>query len=73
MGEVINGQFVTRNEISSETVFGEAMKHKFRTAVVIGWSDEDRLYFASTTSSGPEMTWLLDNAKNWLLNGDDPD
>ena len=45
----------------------EAAKGKMQGVVLLGYDNNDELYFASTIADGGEVIWLLENAKKQLL------
>jgi len=45
----------------------EAAKGKMQGVVLLGYDNNDELYFASTIADGGDVIWLLENAKKQLL------
>ena len=66
MSNVVQMNWPTRYDISPETVL-EAALDKLQDAVVIGYDKEGEFYFASSKASGPEVLWLLELAKTFLI------
>ncbi len=50
-----------------EEVLKLATEVKFRQVLVLGWTDDDQLYFGSSDVEFPTVNWLLDIGKDWLL------
>ena len=63
---VVQMNWPTRYDISPETVLESALE-KLQDAVVIGYDKEGEFYFASSKASGPEVLWLLELAKTFLI------
>lgn len=40
---------------------------KLNTAIIIGWNQDDMLYFSSSESNRMEILWLLELAKQVLM------
>ena len=66
MAKIIQMGGWTTNDVPVNKVL-EAAKDKVDTVVVIGYGD-DGYYFASSTSDGQEILWLLEKCKQELLN-----
>lgn len=45
----------------------EAAKEKMETVVIIGWTNDDEFYLASTTSMSGEMFLLFELARDALM------
>ena len=63
---VIDIGCITRLDLPVERVLEQA-KTKMRDVVLLGWDNDDGLYFASTFSDGGEVMWLLEKCKQYLL------
>lgn len=69
MAEILNFTGSTRLDIDPNDVL-EAAQGKLSEVIIIGVDHDDHLYFASHTSSGPRINWLIDRVKAKLVNGD---
>lgn len=58
---------VTRLDISSDRVL-EANVGEFSGVVLIGWTPDGEFRFASNLADGGEVLWLLEKAKQALMN-----
>jgi len=70
-GNVVYWPHPTRIELPAERVLEGAKAHDLKTAVVMGWTQEGDVYFASTTSDGGDVMWLMEWAKKALLDAID--
>jgi len=68
VGDVVKFGGETRLDIDPNDVL-EGAKDKLQNVIVIGWEDdkEGSFWFASSQASGPEVIWLLELAKQRLL------
>ena len=66
MGKIVDIGCITRLDIPVDKVLEEA-KEKLDGVVLIGWDMDGDLYAASTYSDGGEVLWLLEKAKQSLL------
>lgn len=66
MGDVIPIGGITSLEIPVDQVLEQA-KGKMKEVVLIGWDNDGDMYFASTSPSGPEVLWLIEQCKLALL------
>jgi hypothetical protein len=66
MGEVVDFTGITTLPLQPDRVLTSALG-KLDNAVVIGWDKDGELWFASTEAGGPEVLWLLEKAKQALL------
>ena len=73
MGEVINLDVVTTVDLPAEKVLVAAIAHDLKDVVVVGTREDGSLYFAGTSSDGPEVLWLLERAKRKLMDIVDDD
>jgi hypothetical protein len=53
--------------MSPAKVLAEAAGESLSDCMVIGWTRDGEMYFSSTTSEGPEVLWLMEQAKFALL------
>jgi hypothetical protein len=58
---------ITKLDIPFERVLEQA-KTNLEHGVIIGWDNDGNLYVASSIADGGEVNWLLDKAKQALLN-----
>lgn len=63
---VINLPVVTSLPINVDRVINASLG-KLTEVVVIGYTAEGELYFASSEPGGPEVLWMLEKAKQALL------
>ena len=68
MTNVVNFGGYTRLDIDPDSVL-EGAKGKLSKVLVIG-CEEDDLYMATSTTSKPEILYLIEQLKFKLLNGD---
>ena len=59
---------ITTLDVDSQRVLQAALDAEVKEVVVIGLSKDGDFYFASSQASGPEVLWVLEKAKNKLLN-----
>lgn len=71
MGEVIPLGNITRLDLPTERVLEEAKGRCKRGVLILGWDDDDTLYFASSIADGGEVLWLMEKAKQALLEATD--
>lgn len=57
---------ITTVDIPADTILESAVG-KLENAMVIGWDHDGNLYVASTSSKPSEAAWLMENAKQFLL------
>ena len=69
MSNVIPLGCITKLDIPVDRVLEEA-KEKLDTCILIGYDKWGDLYFASTVSDGGDVLWLLEKAKQALMNVD---
>ena len=70
MGKVIPIGGITKLDLPVDKVL-EAAKGELEGAVIMGYTKDGDLYFASTYADGGEVLWLLENCKKKLLETDD--
>ena len=68
--EIITPSFNTRLDIPPERVLDAAKEAKLDDVLVIGRTNDGELYMACSTGDGPEILWLIENAKGYILNPD---
>jgi len=57
---------ITRLDIPVERVL-EGATGKLSSVVILGYTTDDDLYFASSLADGGDVLWLLEKAKKLLL------
>lgn len=57
---------ITKLELPVDKVLDGA-KEKLKSVVILGWDKDDEMYFASTSSDGGDVLWLLEQCKLALL------
>lgn len=58
---------ITRLDLPTDRVLDAVRGHCSGGVVVIGFDDDDDLYFASSIADGGTVIWLLEVAKKQLL------
>ena len=67
MGEVIKLNCMTTLDFPAEDVL-EVMKEKnLKQVVVIGYDENEEMYFASSMSDPAEVLWCMEKSKKYLL------
>jgi hypothetical protein len=56
------------DRLSAERVLTKAIEADLATVVVVGWTQDGNIYFASTTADGGDILWLFEQSKQMLLN-----
>lgn len=64
---VIDLPVITTVDLPAHKILNGALQADLETVVVIGWSKDGELYFASTTADGAEVVWLFEVGKKELL------
>ena len=67
MDNVIPLGNITKLDLNPDIVLENA-KGKLSNFVIMGWDKEGELYFASTFSDGGNVLWIMEKAKQALLN-----
>lgn len=65
MAQVIN--LVPNGALPAERVLAEAQKEGLTDAVVIGWDKDGTMYLKSSYADGPNVLWLLEQARDTIL------
>ena len=68
MGDVVILDVVTTLPIPVDRILDQSKKADMEMAVVVGWNKDGNLYVATSDSSKSEMIYLLEMAKNAILN-----
>lgn len=58
---------ITRLNIPTDRVLDACKGHCSAGVVVVGWDDDGQLYFASSIADGGDVMWLLEKAKQALM------
>ena len=66
--DIIEGHFNTTLPVPAEKVLKGALEAKLADVLLIGRTDDGDLYLASSMPEAPEILWLLENAKAYILN-----
>ena len=67
MGEVVELSQITRLDLPVERVAQAADEANLESCVVIGYDKDGDFYFASSIADGPNVLWLLEQARLRLL------
>lgn len=57
----------TKEGFSPEMVLRGALKADLAQVVVIGWDQDENLFFSGSTQDGPDILWLLEKARMALF------
>jgi hypothetical protein len=57
----------TTLDIPAERVLTEADKAKLTDVVIMGYTPDGEMYFASSLANGGDVLWLMEQAKKVLL------
>lgn len=68
--EIIELDCDTRLEVPVERVLKAAAETPMEIVIIIGRTDKGEMYFASSTPEAPEILWMIENAKGYILNPD---
>jgi len=61
---------ITRLDTPVERVLDLAKDELQNGCVILGWDEDNELFFASSIADGGEVLWLLEQAKQALLDVD---
>ena len=67
MGDVVNLNAITVNDIPAERVLNGALEANLDSAIVLGYTEDGNLYFASSKADGGEIMWLMETVKIRML------
>ncbi len=67
MGKVITLNCITKLDLPVDRVLDGA-KEKLKSAVILGYDKDGEYYFAGTYAGTHEVLWLLEKAKQAVLN-----
>ena len=65
MAEVI--KLVHNGELPADKVLAEAQAEGLTDAVVVGWGKDGSMYLKSSYADGPNVLWLLEQARDIIL------
>lgn len=57
---------ITRLALDPDLILSKA-HGECKTVLVVGWDHEGKMYFATSEPDGPECLWLLEKAKQMLM------
>lgn len=57
---------VTKHDLPPDRVLENA-KEKLKSVVIMGWDQDDEIYFASSLADSGDVMWLMEWAKKKLL------
>ncbi len=66
MNNVVTLELETKQDVPVEKVLQGALEGKLLEVVVIGFSEGENLYFATSKSYAPDILWALECAKREL-------
>lgn len=66
-GNVIILDIVTRHDIPANRVLTKSMSADLEGAVVMGWTKDGNVYFASSYADGGDVLWLMELLKKRLF------
>ena len=72
LADTNNEVVVTTDDIPADQVIMAAVG-ELKHVVILGYDRNDNEYFASSYASGPEVIWLLERAKNIIINASEED
>lgn len=58
-----NREYITTGNIDPKGVLEGVTDNELDTVIVLGWTKDDKEYFASSTANGMEILWLLERLK----------
>lgn len=64
---------ITSHDLPPETVYDMAKEADLQDIVIIGWDADGHFYYNATTADSFKALWLLEKAKQALLNAGDDD
>jgi hypothetical protein len=71
MGKVISLGNVTRLDLDPDQILDRAKGSLPGGVVIMGWDEDEEVYFASSIADGAEVLWLMEMCKKRLLEVDD--
>lgn len=73
MGDILKFTGNTLVDITADELLDAAKTWNMTKCIVVGVDEDDELCFGGSTSDVPMINWLLDLAKQQLLNDDEFD
>jgi len=70
MGKVIDFNGITTLDLDPQRVLDAAKNEELEGVVILGYTKDGDIYFASSYADGGEVNWLLDKCKLALLSVD---
>ena len=58
---------ITKSEVPVERVLNGASKADLKHCIIVGTTNEDNLYFASSQADGGDILWMMEKAKQLLM------
>lgn len=68
---VIAGPFPTKDKTTAQTILDAANGMGLQETLVLGWTSDNEIYFATTTTEVAEILHLLEKVKFEILKSDD--
>ena len=66
--EIIDGHFNTTLPVPPENVLKGAIEQGLEDVIIVGRTKDGELYMAASTGEAPEILWLIECAKGYILN-----
>ena len=70
MGKVIDFNGITTLDLDPQRILDAAKKEELEGVVILGYTKDGDIYFASSYANVPEVNWLIDKCKDTLLSID---
>ena len=67
--EIINFSGVTRLDLEPDDILNAAVGEGLTEVIVMGWDADGDLYLASSKGRRADVNYLIDKAKQYLLEG----
>ena len=68
--DIIEGKFNTKLPVPVENVLRGAIEQDLEDVIIIGRTKDQELYMAASNGDGPELLWLIECAKSYILSPD---
>ncbi len=68
MGDGVYPGFITKLDLPPERILNDALEVNLESAVILGYDKDGNEYFASSIADGGTVLWLMERAKQALLN-----
>lgn len=66
MVDIINFDGETKLELEADKVL-DAAKGRVEDCIIAGWDKDGELYLATTSGNMPEIIFILEHAKNYIM------